>query len=53
MYRQVKDIEGAVSTALIQRVEDAAFIPTIEENRGYQEYLLWVAAGNVILPPEE
>jgi hypothetical protein len=32
------------------RVADGAVIPFDPANRDYQEYLLWLAAGNVPLP---
>ncbi len=45
-YKKVKDIEGIVSTTMILRKEDHAFIPFDETNTDYQEYLAWVAEGN-------
>jgi hypothetical protein len=53
MYKQVNDPDtGLVSTQVIQRVSDKAFIPCVEENTDYRDYLAWVALGNTILPPE-
>jgi hypothetical protein len=36
----------------IKRLPDGAFIPMIEANTDYQEYLKWVAAGNEPLPAD-
>lgn len=50
-YRQVNGIDGQVSTAVIQRIEDSAFIPADPENRDYKEFLVWKKQGNQIQPP--
>jgi len=43
MYKKIYGTENG-----IQRIFDKAFIPADETNSGYQEYLSWVAAGNII-----
>jgi hypothetical protein len=40
------------SVNAILRLADGAFIPMVEANRDYQEYLEWLAAGNTPLPAE-
>ena len=50
MYKQTKTPMGEVSTEIIQRISDFAFIPTDPANTDYQAYLKWVAEGN---QPEE
>ena len=51
MYQQVKDpLNGAISSTLIRRVSDGAFIPADEQNADYRDYLAWIAGGNA-LPP--
>ena len=39
-------------TSIIKRLSDDAFIPMVEGNRDYQEYLEWVAEGNTPDPAE-
>jgi hypothetical protein len=50
-FQQIADASGNVITSIIQRVSDGAFIPADPENRDYQAYLVWVAAGNTAAPP--
>ena len=50
MYRKLLNIDGTENTEQIQRISDNAFIPCVEANTDYQEYLEWVAEGNT---PEE
>ena len=45
-YKKIKDIDGVVSTTMILRKEDGAFIPFDPQNIDYQAYLAWVAEGN-------
>lgn len=40
-YKKIKDIDGVVSTTMIYRKEDGAFIPFDEANRDYQVYKEW------------
>lgn len=37
----------------VQRLADNAFIPMDQTNTDYQEYLKWLAEGNVPLPPSD
>jgi len=37
---------GKVSTDMIQRTSDNAFIPFDPDNTDYQQYLAWLAQGN-------
>jgi hypothetical protein len=41
------------TSGMILRVSDGAFIPPDPENRDYQQFLVWVAAGNTPAPAEE
>ena len=41
MYKFIDD-------TTIKRLSDGVFIPVVEDNRDYQEYLKWIAAGNKI-----
>jgi hypothetical protein len=52
MYKQMKNLEGQVSTSMILRVEDNACIPFDEANTDYQAYLAWVAEGNTPISAE-
>lgn len=45
MYKRVLNEDGT-----ILRKSDGAFIPMVNGNRDYQEYLEWLAEGNT---PEE
>jgi hypothetical protein len=53
MYKQIKNIDGTISTAYVQRLSDTAFIPFDEANTDCQAYLAWVAEGNTPLPADE
>ena len=46
MYKQIRTLTNEVSTEIIQRLSDNAFIPFDPANTDYQEYLEWVAEGN-------
>ena len=55
MYKKLKNPDGTDSTLHIIKYKDAngnlinhIGIPINEENRDYQDYLEWVAAGNTI-----
>ena len=50
MYKQIRTLTNEVSTEIIQRLSDSAFIPLDPANTDYQEYLEWIAEGNT---PEE
>lgn len=43
MYKQI-------NPNVVQRIRDGAFIPADPANTDYEEYLAWVAAGNVATP---
>lgn len=54
MYRQIRNRDGSISTEIIKRVVDNAFIPCDTANSDYIAYLEWKAIeGNDILAPEE
>jgi hypothetical protein len=38
---------------MVQRLSDNAFIPFVEDNADYKEYLKWVAEGNTPQPADE
>jgi len=49
MYKKSIDVlTGQESENIIKRKSDNASIPKDPNNRDYQEYLEWVAAGNTI-----
>jgi hypothetical protein len=52
MYKQIKNIDGSISVTVIQRVADKAFIPADLGNADYQQYQLWLQAGNTPQPAE-
>lgn len=37
----------------VKRLEDNTFIPFVEDNTDYQEYLKWLAEGNTPEPADE
>lgn len=37
---------------LVIRLFDTAYIPFVEDNKDYQEYLKWLEEGNTPLPPD-
>jgi len=52
MYKLNKDIDLNKIISII-RLEDKTFIPLVEDNTDYQEYLKWVEAGNTPEPADE
>ena len=51
-YQQVIDsFTGEVSTQVIKRLPDNAFIPNDPENTDWQQYQVWLSEGGVPLPP--
>ena len=40
-------------TTMIKRLSDGAFIPMVEDNGDYQEYLAWVHEGNTPQPADQ
>ncbi len=48
-YRLISSLAG---TDVIQRIEDATFIPSDLAKTSYQEYLAWLAEGNEPLPAD-
>ena len=53
MYKQCKNLDEIVSTTIIKRLSDGAFIPFDPANTDYQAYLKWLDEGNTPLPAEE
>lgn len=52
-YQQCLDfMTGQISTQVIKRLPDNAFIPNDPENTDWQAYQAWLAEGNTPLPPE-
>jgi hypothetical protein len=52
MYKQLLNRNGELSTNMILRLSDNAYIPFDPDNTDYQAYLKWVAEGNTPLPAE-
>jgi len=52
MYKLNKDT-GLNQIISVIRLSDKTFIPLVEDNTDYQEYLKWVAEGGVPLPADE
>ena len=53
MYKQILDADKNLSTQVICRLSDNAFIPFDPANTDYQEYLKWLELGNTPLPADE
>ena len=46
MYKFIALFDGNVSTDMVERTTDNAFIPFDPANTDYQAYLEWLAEGN-------
>jgi len=53
MYKQIKNTFDEVSTTVVVRLSDGAFIPMSDDNTDYQAYLASVALGNTPQPADE
>jgi hypothetical protein len=54
MYQQIIDPKTNLpSIYVIKRIADNTFIPMVEANTDYQQYLAWLAEGNTPLPADE
>jgi hypothetical protein len=51
MYKQVS-LKGIIQDVIL-RTSDGAHIPFDSDNKDYQEYLEWLAKGNLPLPADE
>ena len=51
MYKLHKDLNGVIY--VIERMSDKVYIPFADGNTDYEEYKLWLEAGNTPLPAEE
>ena len=51
-YQQVIDtLTGQISTVMILRLPDNAWIPNDPDNTDWQQYQVWLSEGGVPLPP--
>lgn len=53
MYRICKNSETGTIVNMVQRLLDNAVIPFDPANTDYQQYLAWLAEGNVPEEPQE
>jgi len=51
MYKQYKNQFGELANGIL-RIQDNTFIPFVEANTDYQEYLKWLEEGNTPLPAD-
>ena len=51
MYKLIQN-ESKTSVIFVQRISDGAYIPFDPANTDYQEYLKWVAEGNLPSPAD-
>lgn len=51
MYSKIRLLDGTYQEGMILRTTDNTYIPCIEANADYQEYLKWVAEGNTLDEP--
>jgi hypothetical protein len=52
-YQQLKDGPTGQLINSVLRLPDCSYIPFVEGNTDYQEYLKWVAEGNTPTPADE
>ena len=45
-YKLIKNPITGATNEVVKRIADNAFIPFVNDNADYQEYLAWVAEGN-------
>jgi len=53
MYKQLLNRNGELSTNMILRLADNAFIPFDPANVDFQQYQKWVSEGNQPIPADE
>ena len=53
MYKLTKPMFEEMEVTTVQRLSDNAFIPMDESNTDYQEYLTWLAEGNIPEPADQ
>ena len=46
MYAKIKLLDGTYQEGMILRTSDNTYIPFVESNIDYQDYLKWLAEGN-------
>ena len=53
MYKQINNFVTKEAVPAILRIADNAFIPFVDGNTDYADYLKWLAEGNTPLPADE